>query len=105
MCFGCSLWDFSGKALWIPSRIEFIVPEGISACERLKSVVFENGSKLEQIDSRVFSKTGLKFVTIPGSVEVLGKECFSGCRSARIEELKQVRYCHELKRRHSLELV
>jgi hypothetical protein len=40
-------------------------------------------SRLQQIEVHAFAGTGLKSVTIPSSVEVIGDFCFSGCRSLR----------------------
>jgi hypothetical protein len=42
-------------------------------------VIFESGSRLEQIDESAFRWTGLKSIDIPASVIILDKECFNGC--------------------------
>jgi hypothetical protein len=47
----------------------------------LESVVFECGSRLEQIEESTFSESGLKSIVIPCSVQVLRTASFSGCRS------------------------
>jgi hypothetical protein len=39
--------------------------------------VFENGSRFEQIKTKMFSKTHLQFARIPASIEILGEICFS----------------------------
>jgi hypothetical protein len=49
--------------------------------ESIKSVVIENMSKLEGIETEGFQKTGLQFVTVPGSVGVLGANCLDLCES------------------------
>jgi hypothetical protein len=41
----------------------------------------ESMSKLERIETAAFEKTGLKFVRVPNSVEVLCEECFCMHRS------------------------
>jgi hypothetical protein len=41
--------EFSGNSLWIPSSPKFITSECVSQSIRLKSVVFENDLRLEQI--------------------------------------------------------
>jgi hypothetical protein len=70
-----------GTRLWLPSLITFIASESVSENESIPLVVIEHKSKLERIEWKVFQKTGLKFVTVPASVEVLGENCFSSCRS------------------------
>jgi hypothetical protein len=65
---------FNINKLWLPSRIKFISSKSVSEKESLKSVVIENGSKLERIESEAFQKTGVKFVTIPDSVTFFGRE-------------------------------
>jgi hypothetical protein len=44
-------------------------------------VIFEDESNLKQIDESAFAFSGLKSIVIPRSVEVLGKHCFSWCKS------------------------
>jgi hypothetical protein len=44
---------FSGSTLWIPSPTEFIASECISQSEGFKTIVFENGSRLEQIETEM----------------------------------------------------
>jgi hypothetical protein len=52
-----------------------------SGCNSLESVMFENGSKLEQIKESVFSESGLRSIQIPSSVVLLGKSIFLRCTS------------------------
>jgi hypothetical protein len=42
---------------------------------------FESGWKLSRIEKRAFRETGLVEMILPASVEFLGEECFSDCRS------------------------
>jgi hypothetical protein len=70
---------FTGSTLWISWSIELIASELLSQNPELKSVVFENGSRLKQIDKAIFSNTSLKFIQIPSSVTTLSVECFSEC--------------------------
>jgi hypothetical protein len=79
--FSCCSRHFSGSTLWIPWPTELITSECISQNEGLRSIVFETGSRLEQIATKVFLKTDLKFVTILRLLEVWGQYCFSGCKS------------------------
>jgi hypothetical protein len=47
----------------------------------LEFVIFESGSRLEQIEESAGARTGLKSIEIPSYVIVLGKESFAGCTS------------------------
>jgi hypothetical protein len=67
--------------LWLPSGIKLICSRNVYKNESIKSIVIENVSKLEKINSEAFQKTALNFFTIPSSVEVLGEKCFSHCGS------------------------
>jgi hypothetical protein len=67
--------------LWLPSPIIFIPSESVSENESIRSVVIEHQSKLDRIEMKAFENTGVKFVRVPASVEVLGEVCFSSCRS------------------------
>jgi hypothetical protein len=69
----------SAIRLWIPSPIGFIASECFYDNLQLKFVVFENVSMLKRIEARAFSKTTLRSVDIPGSVEVLGESCILEC--------------------------
>jgi hypothetical protein len=74
--------------LWIPSPIGFIISEYFFQSKQFQFVVFENVSMLKRIEAKAFSKTNLKSIVIPKSVEVLGESCFLECRllsSVRIE--------------------
>jgi hypothetical protein len=64
----------------------------------LKSVVFENGSGLEQIEEKTFSMTGLDVLRTPASIEGLSESCFYQC------SLNHCRDCHELKGEHLIKV-
>jgi hypothetical protein len=70
-----------GNRLWLPSPIKFISSESISENESIQSVVIENMSELECIETKAFEKTNLQLIILPASVEVLDAECFSSCSS------------------------
>jgi hypothetical protein len=76
---GCG--SFTGSILWLPSPTILIASESVSKKEEFKSVVFEREFTIDNLGKKVFSKTDLKFVQIPASVEVLGESCFWECRS------------------------
>jgi hypothetical protein len=74
------------KKMTIPSSVEVIGEYCFYSCESLCEVTFERGSKLQRIEKEAFSPgifavTGLKKITIPSSVEVIGENSFSWCRS------------------------
>jgi hypothetical protein len=54
-------------------------------------VIFESGSQLQRIHGFAFCRSGLKAIAIPSSVAVLGKACFSDCKS--LESLAFEREC------------
>jgi hypothetical protein len=74
-------FDFSGRKLWLPSSIKFISSECLGQNKSIKSIVIENMSKLERIESEAFKRTSLNFFSIPNSVAFLGANCFSECGS------------------------
>jgi hypothetical protein len=72
---------FIVNKLWLPSGIKLISLKSVSENESLKSVVIENMSKLEGIESEAFQRTILNFLAIPNSVGFLGSKCFCCRRS------------------------
>jgi hypothetical protein len=50
-------------------------------CKSLGSVTFESGSALREIGPRAFLDSGLVSMSIPASVEVIGKSAFNVCGS------------------------
>jgi hypothetical protein len=66
-----SCGHFSVATLSTPSPIESLASDCVSESEGLNSIVFENVSRLKQSDSKTFSKTGLKDIRIPASIDVL----------------------------------
>jgi hypothetical protein len=63
---------FCVNRLWLPSPIKIISSKCFYENESINSIVIENLSELEGIDSEAFQKLDLKFSAIPDSVEVLG---------------------------------
>jgi hypothetical protein len=50
-------------------------------CKSLASVTFELDSKVHRIEAFAFQKSGLTWIIVPKSVEVLCRRCFYNCRS------------------------
>jgi hypothetical protein len=73
--------DFIFNKLWLPSSIKIICWKSVSENKNIQSVVIENKSQLEGIESEVFTKMALKFLAIPNSVRFLAKRCFYECKS------------------------
>ncbi len=63
----------------IPRSVEVIGDGAFTANEVLTSVTFETGSRLREIHSYAFTKTGLQTITLPASIEHLGYWAFSDC--------------------------
>jgi hypothetical protein len=64
----------------VPTTVEILGKSCVELSSRVKSVVFENGSKLRQIGPSAFS--GCEFLTsiaIPASVEIIGDSAFKKC--------------------------
>ena len=71
--------------LVVPNTVIIIHPLSFSIYERLTEVEFEPGSQLAVIEIAAFYKAGIREITIPRSVERLGRGCFMNCSN-----LKQV---------------
>ncbi len=92
--------------LTIPASIKEIGNHAFVDCSNLKSVTFEEGSKLtkigdsafysnewlgkinledlenlKEISRYAFHSTGISSVTIPASVEIIGDQCFAHCQA------------------------
>jgi hypothetical protein len=74
--------------VWIPNSILFLkgphrpIQLGlVNQRDPLKLIVFESNSCLTRIESKVFSSSSLQSILIPRSVEILGSDCFSYCKS------------------------
>jgi hypothetical protein len=62
---------FIVNKLWLPSGTKLVSSKSIDGNNSVKSVVIENLSKLERIESKAFKKTRVRLITIPDSVESL----------------------------------
>jgi hypothetical protein len=51
----------------------------------LRFILFESNSRLTRIESEVFPDSSLQLILISRSVEILGSECFSECKSLWIK--------------------
>jgi hypothetical protein len=62
----------------IKKEVEVIGESCFEECKTVLEVCFEPESRLRCIDARAFYETNLIEIAIPGSVELIGKFCFSG---------------------------
>jgi hypothetical protein len=62
----------------IPDSVEFI-KTGCFTESTIENVTFSNFSRLKAIEKLSFSRSQLRIIRIPSSVEVIGTQCFSGC--------------------------
>jgi hypothetical protein len=73
--------DFRASKLWLPSQIKIVSSKSVYQNKSFKSVVIENMSNMERIESKAFGKTDLQFLAVPVSVKALSEKCFSQCKS------------------------
>jgi hypothetical protein len=67
--------------IWIPSPIKVIPSNWANEDFSIESLVFEETSQLQRIEAHSFSRSNMRFLTIPSSVLFLDRACFSECRS------------------------
>lgn len=64
----------------IPKFIEHIKKNAFYLCKKLKSVDFENESKLRIIDKKAFIQIPIEKIVIPSHVTLIGDKAFNLCR-------------------------
>jgi hypothetical protein len=69
------------RSIVVPSSAVVFDKWSLSQCKSPGTVMFESGSRLEQIEESAFQWSGLKSTLIPSSVVVLGKPSFHGFNS------------------------
>ena len=70
----------------VPSSVEELSDDAFRECQKLRRVVFQNGSRLEKIGNTCFRNSGLEEIVIPASVKVIKSGAFCNCA-----KLKKVR--------------
>ena len=58
-------------------------------CEKLKSVSFQDGSRLEKIGAECFAESGLKEIVLPESVKEIGVKAFDSCKQLKNVQLNE----------------
>jgi hypothetical protein len=70
----------SSRPIEVPAHIEVIGKDAF-ACVFSSSIIFASGSRLREIGEKAFAFSGgLREITLPSSVEILGDRCFENCR-------------------------
>ncbi len=79
------IWAFANTSLetvTIPNSVETMGVSVFSECSSLQQVVFEENSKLTQINEKTFYKcTKLSQFAVPTSVTTIGEQAYYGCTS------------------------
>ena len=73
------LTDSSVEKVIVPISVTVLGSCAFSACEQLREIVFEPGSRLKTIESNCFMQSGLRRIVIPRSVQTIGDSAFSNC--------------------------
>jgi hypothetical protein len=75
-------WSLRGE-VHIPASVERIASKGsygqgtpFYQTYSLESITFSNNSKLKTVDAVAFAQSGVKYITLPDSVESLGQKAF-----------------------------
>lgn len=71
------------KHVTLPSTLKVLGDKTFYRCKKLKSVTFQNGSKLERIGKRCFAESGLEKITIPNSVTTIYGNAFCECKALK----------------------
>ena len=74
--YGCTQLE----SITIPKSVEILEDKCFSECKNLKSIIFEENSKLKFIGQECFRNCQLlKSITIPNNIVSLGFACFTKC--------------------------
>ena len=67
------------ETITIPTSVTSISSGAFYYCSKLKTLIFEWGSKLTSIGEVAFSQTAIESVVIPASVTTIGTDAFHSC--------------------------
>ncbi len=82
-----ALYRSQAESVVIPNSIVEIGNQAVTECPQLKSVTFQEGSRLRIVKTSAFSKcVALTAIDIPDSVEILETSTFHGCM--KLERVK-----------------
>lgn len=86
MFSGC----YSLESIEIPKSVTYIGTSAFSSTKALKTITFEEGSKLESIDTNAFMTSGFASIKLPKSLKAIGAGAFkenSNLKKVEIEEV------------------
>lgn len=78
-----SFKESSLETITIPSNVTQIQESAFYHCSNLRSINFEENSKINEIEDNVFSQTAIEAISIPSSVTQIGKFAFYGCSNLK----------------------
>ena len=71
------------KRITVPKSVTKIEDRAFENCERLRGVIFADGSKLEKIGRWCFQNSGLEEITLPKTLRYVGCDAFADCKDLR----------------------
>ena len=86
MFSGC----YSLESIEIPKSVTYIGTSAFSSTKALKTITFEEGSKLESIDTLAFQYAALESIKFPKSVKTIGNSTFNECYNLKKVEFEEV---------------
>ena len=73
----CWFTASSVERVIIPARVREIGSHAFDWCKNLKEVIFQEGSRLEKVESYSFYRcVGLDKIELPNSIQSIGEGCF-----------------------------
>lgn len=84
-CFFCS----ELRRVEIPRSVTKIGDEAFCDCHSLKSLIFQEGSRLEVIGDSAFKNTKITKFVAPSSLVAIGQGAFSNCTQLKHAELNE----------------
>ena len=79
----CCFFESGLEEITIPSSVTALEDHAFTHCHRLKRVVFQSDSELEQISDSCFFYCGLKKFIAPPGLKKIGGRAFYACESLR----------------------
>jgi len=81
------------KTVTIPKNVRCFTGEGgLSGCDSLTTVLFEEGSRLTSIGKLTFAFSNISNIVIPDSVSYIGESAFYGCNISNVSIPNRVSY-------------
>lgn len=71
------------EKVYIPKDVETIDVGAFCLCEKLKTVEFEENSKLNVVFEKTFMGSSIEYIIFPRKTKFIGYQCFSGCENIK----------------------